>query len=495
MVAVVAVLLLGLTAWALVPADPGSSEPTAVATSDADGVGSATTTPTTAAAGAPAAVTTPTASAPVVGSAPSGGAAQVSAAPATAAAPASRCGDLTATDQGVSATEIHVGTTLFNVFGANSTIDVQSADQQKQLYEAFWDTVNKAGGIQCRKVVGRYYEMNPLDQSSQQSGCLKIIADKNFAVVGAGGFFPQSEANCIPQNHIPLFTWYGMTPATEKRFSPYVFAGQMRLDHLMRTWVLGARDQGFFDPAKGFKKLGLWEINCDPDINAALDASLAEIGITGAKVTKFVGDCPLSGQTPPNQCAQAALQQRTAGVTHVFLVGGGSPNACFVNNAKRQNFNPRYSTSDYDIGIGPPTVGETPDADAFDGALGITGTRFGQIASGLPEDPGTRWCNQSLAAHHLPTMTKEDGNTLVTGTACAAVQQFLAVASHAVGMTRVGLYQGIPKVGRVAYGFPAADAVYDRPGKVSGGDYFRPVLWHKDCGCWKVATPTFRPIY
>ena len=37
------------------------------------------------------------------------------------------------------------------------------------------------------------------------------------------------------------------------------------------------------------------------------------------------------------------------------------------------------------------------------------------------------------------------------------------------------------------------DGNYDRPGKVTGGDFIRAIQWHLNCRCWKVINRTMKP--
>ena len=50
--------------------------------------------------------------------------------------------------------------------------------------------------------------------------------------------------------------------------------------------------------------------------------------------------------------------------------------------------------------------------------------------------------------------------------------------------TQLGFIQTLSNIGlwRSA-GF--GDGMFNKPGKVTGGDFHRPLQWHADCTCWK----------
>src|SRR5438132_1506404 len=83
---------------------------------------------------------------------------------------------------GVTATEITIAISLINAFGAagNSTFGIPSADEQQQDYDQVIAATNAHGGVACRKLVAKYYQVNSADQSDQQQRCLDIIESRAF---------------------------------------------------------------------------------------------------------------------------------------------------------------------------------------------------------------------------------------------------------------------------------------------------------------------------
>lgn len=396
-------------------------------------------------------------------------------------------------DQGVTATQINVAVTVFDVAGANSSIGQMSAQQQEAMWTALWNNVNASGGLQCHKVVPTYYSMNPLDQNGQHSACLSIVQAKPFALVGDAGFFPQSQRDCVAQNKIPVFGSYGPLLSEIQQYSPYIFTFQTTADQMMHNWAYGAQQAGFFSAANGFTKLGVFDVNCATEVNSELETYLNQLKIPH---DTFVADCPTGGQTPPNECLQAAVDQVSD--SSIFLNGGGDPNRCYVSAAKNQGQSHHYSTSEYILGVGAPNLGTSYDSTAFDGALGIEAARFGELAAGI-YSPGTQVCNKILQQAGIPPLSPAgdvDANDTdeVPGFACDEVTMFTAAVDHAASLTRTALVGGLDRAGTVTFSYPASDATFSN-GAVTGSDYWRAVPWLGSCGCWKVQNQTWYPNF
>src|SRR5207248_5815837 len=130
---------------------------------------------------------------------------------------------------------------------------------------------------------------------------------------------------CVPQQKIPMVTASAILTSEAAKFAPYLAAPPADLGTVMRDTALGLRDVGWFDTAKGFKKLGLLYDECAPEVNKQLDDALAQAGITAGQINRYTFACPQGGFASPADMAQAASQHRAAGVTHdIMLTGGGS---------------------------------------------------------------------------------------------------------------------------------------------------------------------------
>ncbi|HEX5268500.1 MAG TPA: ABC transporter substrate-binding protein [Acidimicrobiales bacterium] len=396
----------------------------------------------------------------------------------------------------MSANQIRIGVVLLSLAGpvGNQAVGVASPQAQQDMAQALIDDINKAGGVQCRKLVPTYYQVNPVDSVNQHSECLQIVQDGVFAVIDGGGFsYPIASRDCVVQNKIPLYSQVGIVPTEgNQQFYPYLFSPAATYDVDMRDVALGAKARGFFSSSSGFHLLGVLDDDCTPEVNADLDTALSLAGVRPAQISRFVFACPPSGFAPPSAMAQAVEQFKLAGVTNVIPVTGGGSFDTFTKIAQQQDFRPRYAVSDYDGLSSTVESTQGPDPQNFDGAVATIPWRTGQLASGLPADPATQRCNQEMTAHGLPTMAEASA---IQGVYCALLTMFTTSAERAPRLTRTALVDGLDASGTVGFSFPFADGTFNRAHKIAGGDYWRPIQWHAGCTCWKVLDPAFQPSF
>jgi hypothetical protein len=69
-----------------------------------------------------------------------------------------------------------------------------------------------------------------------------------------------------------------------------------------------------------------------------------------------------------------------------------------------------------------------------------------------------------------------------------------AIDKGGANVTRTTFVQGISSLGTFKTA-SLGDGVFDRPGKVAGGDFQRAIRFHGDCTCWKIVDRDFRPGY
>jgi ABC-type branched-subunit amino acid transport system substrate-binding protein len=477
---IAAAVLVALVAWALVP----------VRDDDASTVEAGADQPLTAGAGAATATTVagtePTqpaaaSDAPVAGAAPSaapGATGTSGAVGATAAAGAGACSDLRATDPGVNGTEVLLALAIINLTAVgNQAVGLRSPEQIQAAAQAVVDGINRDGGVACRKLRLKSYLVSPVDSNDQRAKCLQIQSDKPFAVVDFGGFYTSSARSCIAAAKIPL-VGTGLDEVELVGSFPYLLNVGASNDAAARSWVYEAAARGTFDPAKGFRKLGLLLKECYPQVNEKLVADLAKVGLGRDKTSTFTTSCGIS---PPSQLSQAALQFRSDGVTHAFLAASGPDSQTFVRQADAARYKPVYLLSDFSGVTSATLANGWPDG--FDGAVAITGSRTGERNSGIPNALVTS-CNDWMKRGGVPpSQTEQD---IVPVNLCDEFR-FIVAAMNGVGpnLKRVALADGLQKAGRFSSAV-LGDGVFDRRGKVWGGDFIRAIRWELGCKCWKV---------
>jgi hypothetical protein len=510
--------VIALLAWALVPSFPtgrsvvtigggqsAGSGPTAAGPAGgstggaaaAGSAGSAGTAATGSSSGAGAVAGTSGASSGQTG--PGGRAATGGANPSTSAAgpaashsgsaasTASGCGPLTSTDKGVTANQITIGVVLPDLGQLNPALGLPSYSDQQKMYNAVFDSYNKQGGVQCRRLVPRYYDDNVADASSEQAVCLQIQQDGDFAVLN--NLYNPQEFNCLAQRAIPnIFYTSPHTPAM-RQFFPYVLAMVTDYDRLIKDYVFGAQKMGLL---RG-QKIGILEQTCYPEENTDIESDLASIGITAA--SKYNYGCVTSGASPstPDEDQTAALQFRSAGVTLVLQTARGVVTN-FAQQAQAQGYTPKYAMMN-DQSMSLVADNSTPIPSSFNGAIAITTDQEGATnTAGAVPTPATAACTRIAAAIGLPP--PDDQHRLagqLDGAACAVVATLVAALTHVSSPVRSALAYGLAKAGQIDLSAPEGPMDITNPQVPAGGQFWRPAQWYTSCGCWKVTNLRWSP--
>jgi hypothetical protein len=497
-------LAVALVAWIVVPTSDDSSKGTALQAGSSGAAAGATPTggtesgapAGTVAGGAPAGGSAGAGAGAVAGggSAPAGGgSAAASSGGGGGAAAGPKC--LPNGSRGVTDKEIKVAVPLLDLAGpvGNGAVGVASADDLQKVSTAVINDINSRGGGACRKLVPKFYKFNPIGPDQGRGACLQVIQDGPAIVGDVGGFaFPQGAYACIPQAKIPLVGAGMLVPSELAKFPPYLATAGADMATIMRITAYGLRDHGFFDPAKGFKKLGLVDDECSTETNKLLDDYLAKVGMTGDKISKYTFSCPPNGFGSNADMVAAASQHKRDGVSHViFLTGSGSMNS-YIQAAEGQLFRPKYAVTDYQ-GV-PITAASNlkPDVNAFDGAVGITTGLYGtNTTPGYPIDAGSKRCQDLITKAGMPANVVY----LQGGLACSVMWDIEAALNHAKSLNPDGILPGLLAAGTVQQAYTTPDATFRPPNKYFGGDTMNTIIYDKNCSCWHPESRTRRPSY
>jgi len=518
---VVAIVVLALLVWVAVPSgsgsrsgDGGSLAAAGATTASGPGSGSARAGAAGGGAGTGGAASSEVGSGSGVGSASGGvtgssGAAVASggggstgggSAPAGgvtgASGSAGSCGTLSSTDQGVSPTQIHIDAVLFELEGAasNSFIGVPSTQDQQNQMQAVVDSVNKSGGIQCRKlVVDHYYVGNFLDTTEQHSTCLSIVQDKVFAVIDFVALdTTQQGRDCVAEAKIPLFdTGAILGSETTGSLYPYLLSVATQFNFEIRDSVFGAKQLGWFN---GMKKVGILEDDCYPEVNSQVLANLGQIGIGSSQIVTYdFGGCPTV--PPPQEVEQAVLTFQSAGVTHVTDLSQVPKSGFFSKAAQAQNYHPKYNVSGGAPSVFDGSSGSSagPDPNNFNGGLSITQLSYGQQNSKIPYGAATDACNKIMTAAGLGTVQSQ--GAFFGGGVCDVIWMFQMAASHATPLLRVNLAAGLDSSGSSQWveSFPNGIGLFNHAGVVSAGEFWRAEVYDGSCPCFRIPDPTWHP--
>lgn len=483
--AAVVSLLASLIAWACVPSTT-TSTPSSALGGDL-GASAQPASPTSVPAAAASAAAQRAIPFPVGVSPPAPANVTTVAGPAVPDAPraSSGCSAGGATDQGVTGSQIVVGVSLPDLGSLGAAFNVPAFADQEKAWNAVFAVYNNAGGVQCRRLVPRYYRDDVTSATAEHSTCLQMVQDKVFAVL-QNFYFPE-ESTCPAQNHLPN-VWY-IPPQTDRmrQYYPYILSYQPDYDRLVRDYVRGAMQLGWFT---GHRKVGVLEGSCFPDLNKAIDRELAAVGIPMSGRSVFNYGCTPNEPSQPDKDTQAVLQFAREGVTHVLSVAYGR-SFSFSSVADGQGYKPKYAVMDDGEVAGSNHSSATPTGSGFDGALAIAVSQLGEADSpGLRPSPATADCIRIMAAAGLPSPLSSGGAAY--GSPCAGIKMFVAAASHVSQLTRTALAVGLAQVGYLDLSFPAGPGDFHDPRNPTGGGFWRPLRYDHSAGCWRVASATFR---
>src|SRR5205807_8531722 len=99
-----------------------------------------------------------------------------------------------------------------------------------------------------------------------------------------------------------------------QRYYPYYFSGVGQIQVVYRNWANAARQFNMFEPAHGFKKLGIFYRDCQPEVNQAMLADLQAVGVPSSAIDRADLGCS-SAFAPPSAIEQAVLKFKGDGVT------------------------------------------------------------------------------------------------------------------------------------------------------------------------------------
>jgi hypothetical protein len=492
----VTALLAALVAWIAVPSSnpggapgvatvagqPAGSGPAArgAPASSAPGAAPAASSPVGATPGGDAAMAAPATGNTAAASTGAQGGAAVGGGPAVAAPGCTRSGT------------IKVGAIVPNEAGGqlNTVFGIPPASQEQADYAAVFDSVNKAGGVDCNKLVGDYVGVDGTNPSSAQSDCLQLAQDGAFAALG--GFLPAQSDDCLLQHHIPTFEQIPIPHGDVVHYYPYYFSDDSEFEVLYKNFVDAVNQMGWLTAAHGFAKLGVYYRDCIPEVNQALMADLAAVGVSGARVQRYDLGCPSTPYASPSAVQQAVLQFKTAGVTTVTVDNDYEDVQNLSNASEQYGFHPKWLLPDTGVSAVTGSPEFQPNSSNFNNALAITPEQYGAIASHLPESAGTQACDRIMTSHGLPTVYQSPDQ--YAGGVCNLVWMLVAAIQHG-GVDPTKLAIGLQAARTVTFGFPDGPPDFSRPGTTTGGQDWRPIHYDGSCPCWKVDNPSWSPPF
>ena len=395
----------------------------------------------------------------------------------------------TASDRGITPDTIKLGITRVNLNGVTRAgFAPYLRDDDEQAIRAFVDAVNQAGGVNGRRLVPVITSVDPLNPSDQRAKCIQLTeGERVFAVVDVDAFYDEAGQSCVSIEHqTPYVHSAAQGAAFMRRGFPFDVSVHPDFNRILVNTILGARDAGFFE---GSAKVGLLT---DGTATEALDdrdrgvrALLHKVGVPDSRISEF--RLPADFAQAQGQTAQAVLQHKAANVTRVLPLTVYSSVQTYLSNADAQGFFPKYWSTDF-RGLSYDVVTTQFSPTQWDRTRTVTTTRNGELAAGRPLSGPARACGKVLTDHGLPPVTgyTADAHILLF---CDHINLFVAAMRNAgTNPTRADWGRAVAAVGDLPVA--AYDrAIYDRPGKVSGGDSIALIEWRKECKCWVQLRP------
>lgn len=396
---------------------------------------------------------------------------------------------LTASDRGVTPTAIRAGFVVLNLGGVEGAgIAFGLRSDARQAVDAFVAHANKQGGIKGRKIDPVVKTIDVVSEDDQRRKCLQFTqTDKVFAIVDTVGFLTEPTKACVTvENDTPLYTAVPGSAREISKAAPFQISPKKDHSRAVRDYVAAAKADGFFDPSRGFKRLGLVSDECELDTLADLKKALADVGVDN--ISEFRAPCDLAAQRGVG--GPAVLQHNRDGVTHVFFGLANSAVTNYTDAARRANFYPKIFVSDWWT-LSTDSSSEDFDPDVFDGARAVTATVDGDTAAGKPLPELTQKCSKILEAAGVAPLTgaAEDIEIMIL---CEHFELFQIMAANAgPNPTRRGMAENIGSVGTFR-GTTIYESHFNRPGKYTGGDVIKLSVWKRSCSCWHPATKYFK---
>jgi hypothetical protein len=395
----------------------------------------------------------------------------------------------TGTDQGVTATEVHVAVGLIDIPGINQAFNIPTASQQQDWFGLVINAINKEGGVACRQVVATYYHINQIDPNNLEQNCLDIIASKPFAYIDDGAYLTASQKDCFPVGKIPYIGPSGVTAEEQAKFFPYFLMEGADLSQGMHNAFQAFKRRGIFTAGQGFKKEGLIYRDCTASTGPMALRELNLAGVSSAKIVTYDEGCP-SGTDSPSDLLQAIVKFKHDGVTDVSALDmvGDFPN--FTKLAQQQGFHPKYVMPDYGYIATASSTAQKPDANNLNGAELVSSGSFGFKPA---ETPATKWCNGLYIANGQPQIYDQPSG--LGGVICDGLILLKNAADNAPALQRTALAAGIESAGVVDYSWPAGPGNYRGYHVTTGGQYWHSVEYSTSCGCWNPLETDWQPPF
>lgn len=318
--------------------------------------------------------------------------------------------------------------------------------------------------------------------------CQAFAQDDDVFAVIAGRAFTDG-ATCLAERFgIPVLDTNGVPASAYDRAAPFLFTLQADQNTLFSNLARWAVEN---DHVTEESRLGLfWEAQLEEAVDDA-KAVLAEHGVE--PVVDISGSGQGSIGTPQDKVSVQRFQAE--GVDVVMPLVGGSSMTAMLTFAEQQGYSAQYLATD--IGEQTTDVATNPyPPSQYDGALGITTTRAGEVGAGMELSEATTSCVSDFEAFSgrdiEPSSPEEDGEWSNILLICDLAEVLFAGLEHAgEDLTPESLVAGLEEVEGME--LAGHSELSFGPDDHSGVEEFRALGWEAGCTCW-TAQGEFQPL-
>lgn len=402
---------------------------------------------------------------------------------------------------GITADKIFLGLAYFpDAAAGNAALGAAGANSgdQRDYYNAVIEDLNARGGILGRKVVPIYHEYrsgDPIDPQ-HEAACQRWTKDnKVFAIVFRGRILQE----CAMKAGILITSGEGEAGPTYARVPNLVDPSAVRLERLGQATVFGLHREKYFEKTPDWPtgKIGVitWQ---DPSYEYGVKQgylpALKKLGLE-SDMERYVVVSQQLGSAADSSSAvsSAVLAFQSAGIDHVLIQDGaagvfglGGLTLLFLNNAKSQNYFPRYGFNANNV----PGFSIYP-ADQQRGMLAVDFSDYMPTQDeGIAPNPARERCFDVLRKGGV---TPSDQATYATGAdTCDGIWFIETLLKKASEPTLQGVLQAAGSLG-TSYLSPLVYGTLLDGSRRDGGHLARNARFDSGCSCMRYTSKPYAP--
>ncbi|MFA5788065.1 MAG: hypothetical protein WDA71_13970 [Actinomycetota bacterium] len=403
-------------------------------------------------------------------------------------------GERTASDRGVTKTEIVLGVLAPDEATLAALGYTYEGKKHEEVMKPFVDEINETGGINGRKLVVKVTRFNSLNQDSMVSGCVQQAEDfKVFASIGLPGLWGDGEV-CLSTKETPLVTANASSADTNyRREKGWTRQTQMTKDRMAKNWVDWVIATG---RANSKTRNGIIYTDVPEDRQVVNDVFIPYMKHRGLQVTEVAALSYPGSSSPDASASQAetqasALKFKARDVELVWPATNWLQMYLWVQQADSTQYKPKYTVSD----VSGMTSGYTTiyPPSQWNGVTGVTVAREGEVPAGvLPKDQAFKECEAVYKAHGQkvapdPNNAAQLDETEMTNLAlyCEHIALFAEVAKRAgANPARRSFLAAFDGLGTWARRVAITEKISFAKNKYDGADYIAVVKWQTGCGSY-----------